>query len=143
MARILDPKDPYYIDNPGRVKSIQAEMQKRNIDVYLGSRVRTMSFILDAFCPWRSYIIIPAEGLPSLFTFVIDAVRIGDETWQINTIRDILKARSRYDYETFTFTAKKNGTVFEGKVSARLEDYAGVTYEDTDGSPLYCHNSKI
>lgn len=69
--------------------------------------------------------------------------RVGDETWQVNTIRDILKARSHYDLETFIFTAKKNGVVFEGKVSARLEDFAGVTYEDTDGSLLYCHNSKI
>ena len=69
--------------------------------------------------------------------------RVGDEIWQVNTIRDILKARSHYDFETFTFTAKKGGTIFEGKVSARLEDYAGVTYEDTDGSHLYCHNSKI
>jgi len=29
MPRILDPKDKYYIDNPGRVKAIQAEMHKR------------------------------------------------------------------------------------------------------------------
>ena len=69
--------------------------------------------------------------------------RIEEKTWQVNTLCDILKARSHYDFETFTFTAKKNGTVFEGKVSARLDDYAGVTYEDTHGSHLYCHNSKI
>ena len=42
MTRVLDPKDKYYIDNPGRVKAIQTEMHKRGIDVYLGSRIRTM-----------------------------------------------------------------------------------------------------
>jgi len=56
-------------------------MHKRGIDVYLGSRIRTMSFIMDAFCPWRSYIIIPSEGLPTFFTFIIDAARVADETW--------------------------------------------------------------
>jgi Xaa-Pro aminopeptidase len=81
MTRKLDPHDKYYIDNPGRVKAIQAEMHKRGIDVYLGSRIRTMSFIMDAFCPWRSYIIIPSEGLPTFFTFIIDAARVADETW--------------------------------------------------------------
>ena len=80
MPRIFDPNDKYYIDNPGRVKAIQAEMHKRGIDVYLGSRIRTMSFVLDAFCPWRSYLIIPSEGQPAFFTFVIDALRVGDET---------------------------------------------------------------
>ncbi|MBI5843320.1 MAG: aminopeptidase P family protein [Deltaproteobacteria bacterium] len=73
--------DPYFIDFPGRVKKIQAEMAARNIDVYLGSRLRTLSFTLDTFCPWRSFVVIPAEGMPSAFTFVIDAARVLDETW--------------------------------------------------------------
>lgn len=73
--------DPYWVDTDKRLKDIQAEMQKRDIDVYLGSRIRTMSFITDTFVPWRSYIVIPAEGLPTLFTFVIDADRILSETW--------------------------------------------------------------
>ena len=81
MPRILAPKDPFFIDNPARVKEIQAEMAKAGIDVYIGSRIRTISWVIDAFCPWRSYLIIPAQGDPTLFTFVIDAVRLGDETW--------------------------------------------------------------
>lgn len=81
MPRILEPKDPFYIDNHARVKKIQAEMAKAGIDVYIGSRIRTISWVIDAFCPWRSYVIIPAQGDPTLFTFVIDAVRLGDETW--------------------------------------------------------------
>jgi hypothetical protein len=54
MTRTLDPTDKYYIDNPGRVKAIQKEMARRGIDVYLGSRIRTMSFVMAPFCPWRS-----------------------------------------------------------------------------------------
>ncbi len=73
--------DPYFIDFPGRIKAIQAEMAKNGVDVYLGSRLRTMSWTTDAFCPWRSFIVIPPEGLPTVFTFVIDAARIADESW--------------------------------------------------------------
>lgn len=73
--------DPYFIDYPGRIKAIQQEMAKDGVDVYLGSRLRTMSWTTDAFFPWRSYIVIPSEGLPTAFTFVIDAARAADESW--------------------------------------------------------------
>jgi Xaa-Pro dipeptidase len=81
MTSRMENKGPYFIDFPGRVKSIQAEMAKQKIDVYLGSRLRTLSWTLDAFCPWRSFVVIPAEGMPAAFSFVIDAARIADETW--------------------------------------------------------------
>ena len=72
---------PYYIDFPGRIKAVQAAMAEKNIDVYLGSRLRTMSWTTDAFLPWRSFIVIPADGLPTVFTFVIDAARAADDSW--------------------------------------------------------------
>ncbi len=82
MSRYLNDKSsPYYIDHPGRIKAVQELMAKNNIDVYIGSRLRTMSWTTDVFCPWRSYIVIPAEGLPTAFIFVIDAGRVMDETW--------------------------------------------------------------
>ncbi|PKL39967.1 MAG: aminopeptidase P family protein [Spirochaetae bacterium HGW-Spirochaetae-1] len=73
--------DPYFIDFPQRIKDIQAEMHREKIDVYLGSRLRTLSWTLDAFCPWRSFVVIPPEGLPTAFSFVIDASRIADDSW--------------------------------------------------------------
>jgi Xaa-Pro aminopeptidase len=73
--------DPYFIDFPKRVKDVQAAMQAENIDVYLGSRLRTLSWLLDAFCPWRSFLVIPSEGVPTAFTFVIDAARVADDSW--------------------------------------------------------------
>ena len=74
-------QDLYFIDFPQRIKSIQSEMQNQNIDAYLGSRLRTLSWTTDAFCPWRSFVVIPAEGLPTVFSFVIDAARIADDSW--------------------------------------------------------------
>jgi Xaa-Pro aminopeptidase len=73
--------DPYFIDFPGRIKAIQEEMKKENIGLYLGSRLRTMSWTTDAFFPWRSFIIIPAEGLPYPITFLIDMSRAADDSW--------------------------------------------------------------
>jgi Xaa-Pro aminopeptidase len=73
--------DPYYIDSRQRVRDIQAAMAERGIDVYLGSRLRTLSWMLDAFCPWRSYVVIPPQGLPTAVTFVIDAARVADDSW--------------------------------------------------------------
>ena len=73
--------DPYFIDFRKRIEDIQAEMGRQGIDVYLGSRLRTLSWTLDAFCPWRSYVVIPPQGLPTALTFVIDAARVADNSW--------------------------------------------------------------
>ena len=82
MPETITPHtDSYFIDFPKRVKDIQAEMGKQGIDVYLGSRLRTLSWTLDAFCPWRSYVVIPPDGLPTAVTFVIDAARVADDSW--------------------------------------------------------------
>lgn len=81
MSQAANINDPYFIDFPGRVKAVQGQMQKENIDAYLGSRLRTLSWISDVFCPWRSFVVIPAEGMPSVFTFVIDAARVANDSW--------------------------------------------------------------
>ncbi len=73
--------DRYFIDFPARIRAIQSAMAEQNIDVYLGSRLRTLSWTLDAFAPWRSFVVIPADGLPTAFTFVIDAARLEDDSW--------------------------------------------------------------
>ena len=58
--------DPYFIDFPQRVRELQEAMGEQGIDVYLASRLRTLSWTLDAFCPWRSYVVIPPHGLPTV-----------------------------------------------------------------------------
>jgi Xaa-Pro aminopeptidase len=73
--------DLYWIDMPARIAACQAAMADAGIDVYLGSRLRTMTWTIDAFCPWRSYVVIPPDGLPTALTFVIDAARVADDSW--------------------------------------------------------------
>ena len=128
--------DPYSVDIEQRINDIQAEMRRRDLDVYLGSRIRTMSFVLDAFVPWRSYLVIPAAGLPTIFTFVIDATRLLSETWmdedhvrayfgaggadQIDTVQyfideelGIKKGRLGYETGMATYTAEGWMTHYE------------------------------
>ena len=73
--------DPFFIDYPDRIRKIQRAMADENIDLYLGSRLRTLSWTTDAFCPWRSFVVIPSEGLPTVFTFIIDQARVADDSW--------------------------------------------------------------
>jgi Xaa-Pro aminopeptidase len=56
-------------------------MAGQGLDAYIGSRLRTMSWTVGAFCPWRSFVVIPPEGLPTAVTFVIDAARVADDSW--------------------------------------------------------------
>jgi len=78
---VRHPDDPYYIDFAERVRALQEAMAGAGIDVYLGSRLRTLSWLLDAFCPWRSFVVVPPQGLPTAVTFVIDAARVADDSW--------------------------------------------------------------
>ncbi len=69
MPYVSDSTSPYYIDNRGRVRALQKKMEERGLGVYIGSRPRTLSWILDAFSPWRTYVAIPPKGDPVAFTF--------------------------------------------------------------------------
>jgi Xaa-Pro aminopeptidase len=77
----IPQEGPYFVDSAQRLQDIQTAMGEQGIDAYLGSRLRTLSWILDAFCPWRSFIVIPPQGLPTAITFVIDAARVADDSW--------------------------------------------------------------
>ena len=71
----------YSIDHKKRLRSVQDKMQENDLSVLLGSRLRTISYVGDVFCPWRSFIVIPQDGEPTIYTFVIDAERTRDDSW--------------------------------------------------------------
>lgn len=70
-------------------------------------------------------------------------VQLGRERFSMNTVRDALCTKSSYDFDGWEFFASKGGCRFAGRLTAQRDDFACVTYEDTDGSNLYCHNAKI
>ncbi len=63
--------------------------------------------------------------------------------YHFNTLWDSLRVRSTHSYTGWSFQADRGELSFRGEARAEHKDFAGVTYEDTNGSLLYCANSKL
>ncbi|MFP4501649.1 MAG: hypothetical protein ACLFTT_11665 [Candidatus Hydrogenedentota bacterium] len=63
--------------------------------------------------------------------------------YAINNLWPALRMPSRFGLTGWRFEARLRERRFVGRVDAAPDEFAGVTYEDTDGSQLYCYNSKI
>ena len=60
-----------------------------------------------------------------------------------NSLWDALHLKSKSSITEWNFQADRGDLSFRGTVKAEHKDFAGVTYEDTDASVLYCANSKL
>jgi hypothetical protein len=63
--------------------------------------------------------------------------------YAFNSLWDSLRVKSRNTLTDWEFQADRGDLSFRGKARAELKDFAGLTYEDTNGSLLYCANSKL
>jgi hypothetical protein len=61
----------------------------------------------------------------------------------MNGLWQAVRCKSSYSHKGWDFTARGGALTFQGKITVKPGEFAGVTYEDTDGSYLYCANSKI
>ncbi len=73
-----------YINFPRRITRFQEEMRKADVDVLVGTKLKTITHLSGGFVPWRSCIVVPAKGELQLVTPVLDAGRLNDETWLDN-----------------------------------------------------------
>ena len=154
MTETTHPSDPYHIDLRQRVRDLQAAMAAAGVDVYLGSRLRTLSWLLDAFCPWRSYVVVPPEGLPTAITFVIDAARVADDSWldedhvcgygpmggqdQVSLLRDLLSPHLEDGRGTVGFETGMGTYLPEGHLT--LFEYQQLTAALPDARWLNAHD---
>jgi hypothetical protein len=60
-----------------------------------------------------------------------------------NSLWDALRVKSSSTLTEWRFQADRGDLSFRGTARAELKDFAGLTYEDTNGSLLYCANSKL
>jgi hypothetical protein len=74
----------------------------------------------------------------SAFLFVYQG-----QEYRFNSLWDAIRCRSRHSLTGWEFQADRGDLSFRGKASSEHRDFAGLTYEDTDGSFLYCNNSKL
>ena len=73
-----------HINYPARIEKIRKGMEKRGIDLFLGTRGLTANYVAGAFVPWRSVTLISKEGHIELNTLLMDAERIKDDSWMTN-----------------------------------------------------------
>lgn len=69
--------------------------------------------------------------------------RYQGQDYRFNSLWDAIRSRSQHGLNEWTFRAERGDLVFSGRAWAEFRDFAGVTLEDTDGSLLYCSNSKL
>jgi hypothetical protein len=65
------------------------------------------------------------------------------QPYEFNTLWDAVRVKSRSSLTDWHFQADRGDLSFRGEATAELKDFAGLTYEDTNGSLLYCANSKL
>jgi hypothetical protein len=63
--------------------------------------------------------------------------------YHFNSLKDVIQLKSKNTLNEWQFQADRGDIVFRGYVKSDYKDFAGLTYEDTNGSLLYCANSKL
>ncbi len=67
-----------------RLAMFQGMLREHGIDVLVGTRLKTITHMSGAFVPWRSVVVVPAEGEIQLITVGMDGPRVQDEGWLTN-----------------------------------------------------------
>ena len=68
-----------YIDYPGRITKIREEMKKSDLDLFVGTRTVSLSYVSGAFVPWRSAVIVSKDGFAGLVSMLLDCERLKNE----------------------------------------------------------------
>ena len=69
------------IDYAKRIRRIREEMTRMDIDVFIGTRMVSVTFASGAFVPWRAAVLIFPDGEVELINFLIDQERVKAESW--------------------------------------------------------------
>lgn len=77
---------------------------------------------------------------PQLSSFFF---RYRDQNHYFNSLRDLFHLKSSHSLNEWHFQAERGDLSFRGHARAEHKDFAGLTFEDTNGSLLYCANSKL
>lgn len=69
------------INYPRRIQRMQEVMKEMDIDVLIGTRVVSVTYVSGAFVPWRAATVVSRDGHVELINFLIDHERIKAESW--------------------------------------------------------------
>ena len=105
---------------------------------FVNEQGRTTPFIFEGLTA-RAWLPggFPSPKISSFYFFY------QEKHYRFNSFWNSLRSHSKYNQNEWTFRADHENISFIGKARAELKDFAGLTYEDTDSSLLYCANSKL
>jgi Xaa-Pro aminopeptidase len=75
-----------HIDYVKRIGKIQEEMNAKGIDLLVGTRGKSVTYIGGAFIPWRSTALVSKDGYVGLNTLLMDFERVKDDSWLDNVV---------------------------------------------------------
>ena len=70
-----------HIDYVSRLAAMQQAVREAGLAALVGTRLKTVTHACGAFCPWRSTVLVPAEGEVELICPGMDAMRLEQEGW--------------------------------------------------------------
>jgi Xaa-Pro dipeptidase len=106
------------IDYGKRIKKILAEMQKANLDIFVGTRTVSLSYVAGAFIPWRSAVVVAKDGYAGLITMLIDCERLKNESW-LSDISPYAPLPGMDLMDLIVHTIKQNGAG-DGRIGIEL-----------------------
>jgi hypothetical protein len=75
------------------------------------------------------------------FTLVV--LRVGNETFSLNTLGQALRGRGSYEFFTWQFGSSYAGVRIHGRIEAPRAAFVGLTYLNPPGGSKTCLNSKV
>ncbi len=69
-----------------RIERMRQEMERQGIDVFIGTRMASVTFVSGAFVPWRGAVVVSRDGYTGLVNFLIDQERVKAESWLDNVV---------------------------------------------------------
>jgi hypothetical protein len=66
-----------------------------------------------------------------------------NQDYYFNTLKDAFFIKSKNTLNEWMFQVDREDLSFRGRAHAEHKDFAGLTFEDTDGSLLYCAHSQL
>lgn len=95
-------------------------------------------FVFEGFSARdRFFGLIPSPRMSSFF-FLYQG-----REYRMNSLWNAIRSRSEQTLSEWKFQADCGDLSFRGEIQAENRDFAGFTYEDTNGSILYCSNAEL
>jgi hypothetical protein len=106
-------------------------------NTFLNEQGKQTPFIFEGFSTKAQLGPLLSPKLSSLYFFY------NNENYHFNNLKNAIYVKTKNSLNEWDFQADQDDLSFRGHARAEHKDFAGLTYEDTNGSLLYCSNSEL